>query len=51
MTDLLQYHIDLGKKIKSIPIIYPWVEIDTIADSESSITHSRLAKIEKELNS
>ncbi len=49
MTDLLRYHIHLGKKIKSVPISHPWVEIDTVADSESNVTHSRLAKIEEEL--
>lgn len=45
MTDLLQLMIDEGCNLTAVKVHGGWVEVDTVADLESDITHSRLRGI------
>jgi len=45
MTEILQAIIDLGYKVKSVPIFGDWIEVDTLADYENDITIKRLDNI------
>ena len=48
MTDLLMELITKKKKIKSIPFIDPWVEIDTVTDYLLPETRMRLEFLDGE---
>jgi L-glutamine-phosphate cytidylyltransferase len=45
MTDLLQAMIDAGHRVDAVPVRGDWVEVDTVADLESSVTRERLVRI------
>ncbi|HPJ92642.1 MAG TPA: phosphocholine cytidylyltransferase family protein [Deltaproteobacteria bacterium] len=45
MTDLLQEMIDLDYRIDAVPVYGQWVEVDTVSDLTSPVTHSRLCDI------
>lgn len=45
MTDLLQLLIDNGHALKAVGIHGGWVEVDTVSDLESTVTHERLRHI------
>jgi len=46
MTDLIMQLIKDGVKIQSVPINFPWVEVDTKEDLTSSYTLQRISLIE-----
>ena len=46
MTDLLQAMINLNIRIDAVPINGGWVEVDTVADLNSQITHQRLSNFD-----
>lgn len=48
MTDLLQLLIDKGHTLVSVPIHGGWLEVDTVADLENSITIQRAQEIASE---
>jgi len=45
MTDLLQAAINSNISVMSVPINGDWVEVDTVADMQSTVTKNRLHKI------
>ena len=45
MTDILQYMVLKGHKLKSVPINGNWIEVDTIDDYNNRITIERLKNI------
>lgn len=45
MTDILQYMVLKGHKLKSVPINGNWIEVDTIDDYNNKITIERLKNI------
>ena len=47
MTDLIMQLIKDGVKVQSVPINFPWVEIDTKEDLISRYTLERILLIEK----
>jgi hypothetical protein len=49
MTDLPQTMIDKGFPVRGGSIDSPWVEVDTVADKESSVTAERLRTIERSI--
>ena len=50
MTDFIRYCInDQGINFKVIETCDPWIEVDTVEDLHSSITHSRLIQIDQAL--
>lgn len=51
MTDLLQLMIDRGERLASVKVNGGWVEVDTVDDLQSDVTHSRLQGIQAGLRS
>jgi choline kinase len=45
MTDALQAIIDSGFRVDAVPVRGPWVEVDTVSDLQSRVTHDRLSVI------
>ena len=48
MTDLIMQLIKDGVKVQSVPVNFPWVEVDTKEDLTSSYTLQRIAQIDQE---
>jgi choline kinase len=49
MTDLLQMVIDSGRKVKAVPIVDDWIEVDTVEDLNLDITINRARNIRKSI--
>ncbi|MDB4238758.1 hypothetical protein N9835_00225, partial [Alphaproteobacteria bacterium] len=50
MTDIFQFMVLSGYKLKSVPISGNWIEVDTVEDYKNKITVKRLNNIINKLD-